>query len=218
MVRVTSAPGDAIPAGPRSPGPAALRAIETASSHVIVVSSCGGVIVGHAFGGCHVPIHHVEGSTRRWEADADGMRVALTAHDTVLRTVIDAHGGCLFKHTGDGVCAAFASPRGRGGCGGRCATGDGVAGPDGHRHRRSRTTWRRLLRHGAESCGAGDGGRVPTSSTRPSSPKTTTGASRFSSRQRKDPRTIGVRGSLRATGVRRRVLRARPRCARERPP
>ncbi len=53
----------------------------------------------------------VEGSTRRWEADADGMRVALAAHDEVLRSAIDEHGGWLFKHTGDGVCAAFASPR-----------------------------------------------------------------------------------------------------------
>ena len=53
----------------------------------------------------------VEGSTRRWEADADGMRVALAAHDEVLRAAIEAHGGWLFKHTGDGVCAAFASPR-----------------------------------------------------------------------------------------------------------
>src|SRR5246500_3299182 len=53
----------------------------------------------------------VEGSTRRWEADADGMRKALAAHDEVLRSAIGAHGGFLFKHTGDGVCAAFASPR-----------------------------------------------------------------------------------------------------------
>jgi len=53
----------------------------------------------------------VEGSTRRWEADADEMRVALAAHDKVLRAAIEAHGGWLFKHTGDGVCAAFASPR-----------------------------------------------------------------------------------------------------------
>jgi predicted ATPase len=52
----------------------------------------------------------VEGSTRRWEADAEGMRVALAAHDEVLRGAIEAHGGWLFKHTGDGVCAAFASP------------------------------------------------------------------------------------------------------------
>src|ERR1700693_6255456 len=53
----------------------------------------------------------VEGSTRRWEADADAMRAALSAHDEALRSAIEAHGGFLFKHTGDGVCAAFASPR-----------------------------------------------------------------------------------------------------------
>src|SRR6201993_867776 len=52
----------------------------------------------------------IEGSTRRWEANADAMRVALAAHDEVLRTAIEGHGGSLFKHTGDGVCAAFASP------------------------------------------------------------------------------------------------------------
>ena len=52
----------------------------------------------------------VEGSTRRWETDADAMRAALAAHDEVLRTAIEAHGGFMFKHTGDGVCAAFASP------------------------------------------------------------------------------------------------------------
>jgi class 3 adenylate cyclase len=34
----------------------------------------------------------VEGSTRRWEADADAMRKVLAAHDEVLRSAIDAHG------------------------------------------------------------------------------------------------------------------------------
>ncbi|OBH84830.1 cyclase [Mycobacterium sp. E2989] len=53
----------------------------------------------------------VEGSTRRWEADADAMRAALAAHDDALRKAIEEHRGWLFKHTGDGVCAAFASPR-----------------------------------------------------------------------------------------------------------
>src|ERR1700758_1865855 len=53
----------------------------------------------------------VEGSRRRWEADADEMRTALAAHDEVLRDAIQAHGGFLFKHTGDGVCAAFSSPK-----------------------------------------------------------------------------------------------------------
>ena len=33
------------------------------------------------------------------------------AHDEVLRSSIEAHGGLMFKHTGDGVCGAFASPR-----------------------------------------------------------------------------------------------------------
>ena len=53
----------------------------------------------------------IEGSTRRWETDAESMRSALTAHDEVLRSAIEAHGGWLFKHTGDGVCAAFGSAR-----------------------------------------------------------------------------------------------------------
>ncbi|MDT5119737.1 MAG: hypothetical protein QOE30_5476, partial [Mycobacterium sp.] len=53
----------------------------------------------------------VEGSTRRWESDAEAMRVALAAHDDVLRAAIETHGGWLFKHTGDGVVAAFDSPR-----------------------------------------------------------------------------------------------------------
>jgi len=52
----------------------------------------------------------IEGSTRRWEADAEAMRAALLAHDEVLRTAIESHHGFLFSHTGDGVVAAFASP------------------------------------------------------------------------------------------------------------
>jgi class 3 adenylate cyclase len=53
----------------------------------------------------------IEGSTRRWEADADTMRTALMAHDEVLRSAIEGNEGFLFSHTGDGVAAAFASPR-----------------------------------------------------------------------------------------------------------
>ncbi len=52
----------------------------------------------------------IEGSTRRWEADPDAMRTALAGHDHILREAVAAHGGWLFKHTGDGVCAAFSSP------------------------------------------------------------------------------------------------------------
>ena len=53
----------------------------------------------------------IEGSTRRWESDAATMRAALVAHDEVVRTAIEAHDGFLFSHTGDGVVAAFASPK-----------------------------------------------------------------------------------------------------------
>lgn len=53
----------------------------------------------------------IEGSTRRWEADADAMRAALLAHDEALRNAIESHEGFLFSHTGDGVVAAFASPK-----------------------------------------------------------------------------------------------------------
>ncbi|PXW99582.1 putative ATPase [Mycolicibacterium moriokaense] len=53
----------------------------------------------------------IEGSTRRWEADAEAMRAALSKHDQVLQTAIESQDGFLFSHTGDGVVAAFASPR-----------------------------------------------------------------------------------------------------------
>ena len=52
----------------------------------------------------------IEGSTRRWESGADAMRVALAAHDKVLRSAIEAHEGFVFSHTGDGMAAAFTSP------------------------------------------------------------------------------------------------------------
>ena len=52
----------------------------------------------------------IEGSTRRWEADADAMRAALAAHDKVLRSAIEANDGFVFSHTGDGMAAAFPSP------------------------------------------------------------------------------------------------------------
>ena len=42
----------------------------------------------------------VEGSTRRWETDAERMRAALVVHDKVLRTAIEAYDGFLFSHTG----------------------------------------------------------------------------------------------------------------------
>jgi len=52
----------------------------------------------------------IQGSTSRWEEQEDAMRAALARHDQVLRAAIEAHGGRLFKHTGDGMLAAFGSP------------------------------------------------------------------------------------------------------------
>jgi predicted ATPase len=53
----------------------------------------------------------IEGSTRRWEADPDVMRVALEAHNKVLRDAVEANDGNVFNYTGDGMCAVFTSPR-----------------------------------------------------------------------------------------------------------
>ncbi len=47
----------------------------------------------------------IVGSTQRWERDADAMRTEVVTHDQVLRSAVESHGGWLFKHTGDGVCA-----------------------------------------------------------------------------------------------------------------
>jgi class 3 adenylate cyclase len=49
----------------------------------------------------------IEQSTRRWEEQPEAMRQALARHDAVLREAVEDHGGRLFKHTGDGVLAAF---------------------------------------------------------------------------------------------------------------
>jgi class 3 adenylate cyclase len=53
----------------------------------------------------------IEGSTRRWEADADAMQIALEAHNEVIRGAVEANDGEVFNYTGDGMCAVFASPR-----------------------------------------------------------------------------------------------------------
>jgi len=53
----------------------------------------------------------IEGSTRRWEADPDAMRVALEIHNQILRDAVDANDGEVFNYTGDGMCAVFGSPR-----------------------------------------------------------------------------------------------------------
>ena len=51
----------------------------------------------------------IEGSTERWQNDEVAMSTALASHDLTIRSVVDRHGGWVFKHTGDGVCAVFTS-------------------------------------------------------------------------------------------------------------
>jgi class 3 adenylate cyclase len=65
--------------------------IRTVPSISATISQCAGGVVTFLF-------TDVKGSTRRWEADADLMRKALAAHDEVLRSAIEGHGGWLFKH------------------------------------------------------------------------------------------------------------------------
>ena len=50
----------------------------------------------------------VVGSTSLWETHGDAMAEALAAHDDVVHAAMSASGGRVFKHTGDGMIAAFA--------------------------------------------------------------------------------------------------------------
>ncbi|HKY48432.1 MAG TPA: adenylate/guanylate cyclase domain-containing protein, partial [Acidimicrobiia bacterium] len=52
----------------------------------------------------------IEGSTRLWENDHDGMAEAVSTHDRLIRQTIAAHDGYIFSTGGDSFCAAFARP------------------------------------------------------------------------------------------------------------
>src|SRR5271163_3526851 len=99
----------------------------------------------------------MEGSTRRWESDAEAMRVALVVHDKVLRTAIEAYDGFLFKPHGrrfrGGLRVADVRRERRD----RRATGVAVAGANGIGYRRGRAARRGLLRNGAQSSRTSDG-------------------------------------------------------------
>ncbi|MEX0826032.1 MAG: tetratricopeptide repeat protein [Acidimicrobiia bacterium] len=51
----------------------------------------------------------IEGSTRLWDLHPQAMKKALSDHDELIRKVVDAHGGKVFKHTGDGALSVFGS-------------------------------------------------------------------------------------------------------------
>ncbi len=49
----------------------------------------------------------IEGSTERWERHREDMKAAVAWHDTIMRKVLEAHGGHIFKTMGDAFCVAF---------------------------------------------------------------------------------------------------------------
>ncbi len=52
----------------------------------------------------------IEESTRLWEQNPDSMGLLLSRHDALVREVIGAQHGIVFKTVGDAFCAVFASP------------------------------------------------------------------------------------------------------------
>lgn len=50
----------------------------------------------------------IEGSTRLWEQHPKAMQAILARHDSLLRNIIERHGGRVIKMTGDGLHAVFA--------------------------------------------------------------------------------------------------------------
>lgn len=51
----------------------------------------------------------IQGSTTRWERDRDAMAAAVRRHDELLRSVIVASRGRVFKTVGDQFCASFST-------------------------------------------------------------------------------------------------------------
>jgi predicted ATPase/class 3 adenylate cyclase/Tfp pilus assembly protein PilF len=49
----------------------------------------------------------IDGYTKLWEDNAPAMQAALVRHDELLRSVIEEHGGYVFKTVGDAFCATF---------------------------------------------------------------------------------------------------------------
>jgi len=49
----------------------------------------------------------VVGSTALWESHGEEMRAALEVHDRLVHGAVESAGGRVFKHTGDGMIAAF---------------------------------------------------------------------------------------------------------------
>lgn len=53
----------------------------------------------------------IEGSTSKWEEQPEQMAAAVGHHDALLRDAVQGHQGRIVKTTGDGIYAAFETPR-----------------------------------------------------------------------------------------------------------
>ena len=53
----------------------------------------------------------IEGSTKLWKQYPAAMPTCLVEHEILLRRAIEANNGAVFKTVGDGLCAAFDTPR-----------------------------------------------------------------------------------------------------------
>src|SRR5712691_3850492 len=74
----------------------------------------------------------IEGSTTLWERFPERMRGALARHDSILRTVIEGHNGCVFKTVGDSFCAVFPSAH------------DAIAAAAGAQHKIAAEGWEEI--------------------------------------------------------------------------
>jgi predicted ATPase/class 3 adenylate cyclase/tetratricopeptide (TPR) repeat protein len=54
-------------------------------------------------------ITDIDRSARLWENSPQEMAEALACHDRLIEDAVRAHGGYVFKHSGDGILAAFAA-------------------------------------------------------------------------------------------------------------
>ena len=72
------------------------------------IQLAGGIVIQLPTGTVTFLCTDIEGSSRLWEQQPAAMQAALAVHDRLLRNLIAAHAGHVFKTTGDGLHAAFA--------------------------------------------------------------------------------------------------------------
>jgi class 3 adenylate cyclase len=60
-------------------------------SNVAPMAVPGGVVT--------VVFSDIEGSTKLWESDPDGTRISLAHHDEIVRSIVEAADGTVFKTT-----------------------------------------------------------------------------------------------------------------------